>query len=135
MGTQVENAIMQIHGWLGNTSGYYAIIMALWGLWRFFRKQGIDGEYWGALVIEECLIVLHCLMGAGIYFIGQHLDAQPIHLVYGGVSALVLPAIYGITRGKKDRQQLLFYLLFNAVLAFIIWQAVQSSLPMMMIGE
>jgi hypothetical protein len=135
MGPQIENAIIQIHGWLGNTAGYYAIIMVLWGVWRFVRKQAIDSEYWGALVIEEGLILLHGLMGAGIYFIGQKWDTQPIHIIYGVASALLLPAIYGITRGKKDRKQLLIYLLFNILLAFVINLAIRASIPIMTIGE
>ncbi len=134
MGTQIENVIIQIHGWLGNTAGYYAIIMALWGLWRLVRKQGIDSEYWGALVIEEGLILLHGLMGVFIYFLGKHWDIQTIHIIYGVSSALVLPAIYGITRGKKDRLQLVLYLVFNILLALMINLAIRSSIPIMTIG-
>ncbi len=137
---QIENAIIQIHGWLGNTSGYYAIIMAGWGLWRFFRKQGIDSEYWGALVIEEGLILLHVLMGVFLYFVGPNWDppvllGQPIHILYGGVSALVLPAIFAVTKGKKERPQLLIYLLVNAILAFIMYRAVRTAGLLLMVNE
>ncbi len=34
----------------------FMILMAVWGLWRFFRKQGVDSNYWGALVNGEILI-------------------------------------------------------------------------------
>lgn len=132
MGTQMENAIIQIHGWLGNTSGYYAIIMALWGLWRYFKKQGVDGEYWGALLLQEGLIILHGLMGIFLYFAGPKWEppvqlAQPVHILFGAVSALVLPAAYVLTKRKKGRAQLLLYIIFNALLAFIIYRTIRVA--------
>ena len=131
---QLENTISQIHGWLGNTSGYYAIIMVVWGLWRYFRKQGIDSEYWGALVIEECLIALHCLLGVLVYFIGKNWDTQLIHILCGVACALILPIIYASTKRKKDRSQLLIYILFNAILALLVWQAIRTSIPIITIN-
>lgn len=140
MGTEVENAIIQIHGWLGNTSGYYAIIMALWGLWRIIRKQGINGDYWAALVIEECLIVLHCILGAFLYFVGANWDPpvqldQPIHILYGVICALVLPAVLAITKGKKEQPQLIVYVVINAALALIVYMAIRASGAVVNINE
>ncbi len=113
-------SLVEIHGRLANTILYYLIIMAFWGLWRFFRKQGPNSNYWGALFIGEALILLQGALGAYLWFIGARPD-RSIHILYGIVIAMVAPAVYLFTRGDDRRQVMLIYgvsLLFAVGLAF-----------------
>ena len=50
--------MVMIHDGLANTVLLYVLVMGIWGLWRFFRKQGVDSSFWGALVIAEILILV-----------------------------------------------------------------------------
>jgi len=75
---------------VGNTVLFYVAIMGLWGLWRFIRKQGIDSNYWGALVIAEVVIVLQGALGAYLWISGARLVYGVALLVTVG---LVLRAI------------------------------------------
>jgi len=112
-----------LHDRLSNTVILYIIVMAVWGWWRFFRKQGVGPNYWGALVIAEVLILVQGALG-GIMWLGSTLRPdRSIHLLYGIVIALSLPAAFLFTRGRDERRELLIY---SAVLLFIIGIAFRS---------
>jgi hypothetical protein len=103
-------SLVEIHSRLGNTALFYTVIMALWGLWRFFRKQGVEGSYWGALVIAEILYLLQAILGV-IMLLSQTalLQGRGIHILYGVVSILVVPGIFVFTRGDDQRRAMLIY--------------------------
>lgn len=98
-----------IHGRLANTVILYVVIMALWGFWRFFRKQGMDSSYWGAVVIAEVLILLQGALGLILYFVGLTPARGWVHILYGIVGAIALPAVYLYTKGRDDRRDVLMY--------------------------
>ena len=110
-----------IHGWLGRTMMYYFFFLAIWGYFRFFRKQGIDSSFWGALMLGEVVLILQALIGAWLYFgAGVPLN-RPIHMLYGILTPALVPAIYAYTKGRDGRPESLAYataLLITAALAF-----------------
>lgn len=101
-------SLAEIHGRLANTALFYFLILAAWGLWRFFRKQGPDSNYWGALVIAEILILIQGLLGGYLWLTGER-PAQGIHLLYGAVAVLVIPGVYAYTKGGEGRRVILVY--------------------------
>ena len=101
-------SLVEIHGRLANTALVYFLILALWGLWRALRKQGIDSSYWGALAIGEILIIIQGGLGA-ILFLGGDRPGRWVHILYGVVAALVIPGLYAYTRGESDRRVMLIY--------------------------
>lgn len=109
--------LIQIHAGLANTAIYYTVIMAVWGLWRFYRRQGVDSSYWAALVIAEVLYLAQGVLGAFLFFSGiGDLGGQYMHILYGVVAALVVPALFMYTRGDETRRVMLVYgvgFLFN----------------------
>ncbi len=100
--------VTEIHARLANTSMYFLMIMALWGLWRYLRKQGVDSSYWGALVIGEILIIGQGSLGAYMWITGLRPE-RTLHLLYGIASALVIPGIFVYTRGGDKRREMLIY--------------------------
>jgi hypothetical protein len=108
--------LAEVHARLGNTALYYFLALAAWGLWRFFRKQGPDSNYWGALIIAEVLILIQGLLGAYMWLVGRR-PAEGIHLLYGAVSLLVIPGVYAYTRGGEGRRVILVY---GAALLFAV---------------
>jgi heme A synthase len=115
-------SIIEVHGRLANTAIFYTAIMAIWGLWRYFRKQEIDSSYFGALVIAEILFVIQGLLGAYIFISGiGHLSRAFMHILYGVVTVLVIPAVFAYTRGDNSRRVQLIYgiaLLFLVAILF-----------------
>lgn len=110
-------SLIEIHSRLANTALAYTVIMALWGLWRYFRRQGVGSNYWGALVIAEILYLVQASLGAYLFIGGAGvLTRGYIHILYGVVSVLVVPGVFFFTRGDESRRVALIYavaLLFN----------------------
>lgn len=120
-------SIVEFHARLGNTALYYMIIMAGWGLWRYSRKQGLDSNYWGALLIGEILIVVQDLLGGFLWLSGLR-PGQPIHLLYGVASALVIPGIWAYTQDSDQRRKILAYSIALLVLIGILLRAISTAL-------
>lgn len=119
--------LTDVHGRLSTTLVLYAVILGVWALFRFFRRQGPDSSYYGALVIAEFLALAQGVLGA-ILWLGLNLRPERggVHLLYGITSLLVIPGIYAYTRGGssegkfKERVLSLIYgvaLLFLAAIA------------------
>jgi CDP-diglyceride synthetase len=119
-------SLVEIHGRLANTAMIYFLILALWGLWRALRKQGLDSSYWGALAIAEILIVVQGVLGAILYFGGDRPERW-VHILYGVVAALVVPGLYAYTRGESDRRVMLIYGVTLLIAVGIIWRAISTA--------
>ena len=118
--------LVEIHARLGNSSMLYVLFIGLWGLFRFFRKEGVSSSYWGVLAIAEILILAHGILGAVLYFGGDRPD-RSIHILYGVISALVIPGVYAYTQGDNQRRSMLIYGVSLLILAALIWRAVATS--------
>ena len=121
-----------LHGWLGQTSLYYFFILSIWGYFRFFRKQGIDSNYWGAMMIGEVLLIVQVLLGLWLFFGKGVAPARSIHLLYGFLTPVLIPAVYSYTKGREDRPESLAYataLLITAALAFRAFSTAIDVLP------
>ena len=102
------------------------VLLALWGIWRYFRKQGVDSNYWGALVIGEILILVQGLLGAYLYLIGARPE-RTIHILYGVVAALVIPGVYAYTKGDDQRRVMLIYGSALVISALLILRAITTA--------
>jgi len=119
-------SLADIHGRLANTALIYFGILALWGLWRALRKQGLDSSYWGALAIAEVLIIVQGILGAILYFSGER-PGRWVHILYGVVSVLVIPGLYAYTRGESDRRVMVIYALTLLISVGVILRALGTA--------
>ena len=111
--------IVIIHSRLSFTILLYVIILCLWGFWRYFRKNRLNGNFFWALTIAEILILLQWALGAVLYLIGSQPERGRIHVLYGIVGALGIPFVYALTKGRNDRMVMLIYtavLLLNSII-------------------
>lgn len=115
--------ITQVHGALANTSLYYFILLAVWGTFRFLRKQGLDSSYWGALVIAEILLVVQFLLGGYMWIIGFR-PVETVHVLYGFVSLIAIPGMFSYTKGRSDRPEMLMYSVVALVTIGLLMRAI-----------
>lgn len=121
--------LVDVHTRLANTALFFTIIMALWGIWRYFRRQGVDGSYWGALVIAEILYLVQAVIGVSLWLSGNR-PGQIIHLLYGLVSILVVPGVFVYTKGDEQRRAMLIYgISFLFMIGIILRALMTGRLP------
>jgi hypothetical protein len=123
---EVIMSLVEVHSRLANTALFFCIIMAIWGLWRFFRRQGVDGSYWGAIIIAELLLLVQSGIGTYLWFAGLR-PARGIHLLYGIVSVLAIPLVFAFTRGRDDRPEMLMYGVAFLILIGLLLRAVATG--------
>ncbi len=109
-----------LHNGLSNTTVLFMLALGLWGLWNFLRGEGVTGSYWGALAIGEGVVVLEALIGVALYLAGSNGPARGVlHILYGVVAVLCLPAAFSFTRGRSSRYEVLIYAVIALFLAGI----------------
>lgn len=101
-------ALIQIHGSLGNAAMLYMLILGLWALGSALRNQGLSGSFWGALAIGAGLMLVQGLLGVVLWvMVGS--PSRPIHILYGVLCAIGIPAAYAYLRTPGGRREALLY--------------------------
>jgi hypothetical protein len=114
-------SLVDIHGRLAITILLYTTAMGVWGLVRYFRHKGVNSNYWGGLAINEILILVQGGLGIYLWISQLRPERGSVHVLYGIVTALSIPAVYVFTKGNDERREMLIYsiiLLIVVVLSF-----------------
>ncbi|NIM93631.1 MAG: hypothetical protein GTO18_07960 [Anaerolineales bacterium] len=116
----------EIHAILGSSVVVYAGLAAIWGLITVMRGRGVDSNFLGVLAVQEILILAQGLLGVILYF-GDSRPAQGVHILYGVVAAITIPAFFALSRGRDDRIAALAYTAICVFLAVIALRAVGTG--------
>jgi hypothetical protein len=123
--------LLQIHQALANACLIFSLIIAAFGFWRYVRGQGIDANFWGALAAGELLYIGQVVVGLVVLATGLRPARLDVHLLYGAVLALVLPAAYVGTRAADTRREALLYAAIGLFLAGIALRAMTTGMPLL----
>ncbi len=123
--------LAQIHGRIASAAFLFMLLAALWGLLRWLRKQRMDENYVGVLVVGEFLLAVQVLLGLWMWLgtgATANADRPWMHYLYGFVSVLTLPAVYAFSQGstEKPRDQGL-YAVACLLLVGIIWRSMTTA--------
>jgi hypothetical protein len=118
--------LTEFHGRLSNAVLIYVVILGVWGFYSYLRRRGISEGYWGALVIGEILILAQGVVGAVLWYQGLRPD-RGLHVLYGIVTALGIPAVYVYTRGREGRAENLAYGSMALIVALLAYRAVVTA--------
>ena len=113
-------SLTDVHGRLSTAVLVYTVILGVWGIYSFLRQREVSEGYWGALVVAELLIMAQGLLGGVLWYQGAELR-RGVHMLYGVMTALGIPAVFVYTRGREGRAENLAYgsaALFVAALAY-----------------
>ena len=72
------------------------------------------------------MIVLQGLFGAYLWIIGER-PGRSIHILYGIMTALVIPAVYAYTKGDEQRKAILIYGISLLISALLIVRAITTA--------
>ena len=112
--------LAQIHDGLANTSILFIAALGIWALVFRIRSQPLDGAWYGAAIVGELLIVVQAVIGAILYLqgLGGTLPRPFLHILYGIVAVLTLPAAYAYFGNLEDEQVKALAL---ALACFFLW--------------
>jgi len=119
-------SLLEFHSRLGTTAMLFALGLGLWGLVLFFRKQGPNGSYLGGLAIGEVVFIIQAVLGGVLYFTGFTLSNM-IHILYGALGILTLPAAFAYTRGATNRRESLIYAIICLFLFGVALRAISTA--------
>ncbi len=118
--------LTEFHGQLSSAVVLYAVILGVWGVLNFVRRREVSEGYWGALLIGELLILAQGVLGAYMWYQGLR-PGRGVHVLYGVVTALGVPAIYAYTRGREGRAENLAYGSMALIVALLAYRAIVTS--------
>jgi hypothetical protein len=101
--------------------------LSIWGFLNYLRGQGISGSYRGALAIGELLMLAEAIIGVLLLIGGAQPYRQGIHILYGIVAIITLPATFAYTRGRDDRWEQLIYVTVCLFLCGIALRALTTG--------
>ncbi|MEM7128757.1 MAG: hypothetical protein AAF702_20660 [Chloroflexota bacterium] len=118
--------IFLIHRNLSQSASLFIIVLAVWALVTRIRSRPLDGNWFGAAVIGEGLLIVQFILGWLLYFQtgGVGLPRAYLHILYGIVAILALPAGYMYFNKLEDENVKSLALSF---ICFFLWAALNRA--------
>jgi heme A synthase len=120
------DVIKELHTVISRTSILFFAILGVWGLIRAFRGQRVEASYLGALVIGEGVFVLQAILGTILIIAGGR-PGRMIHLLYGAVALIALPALFAYRKGDDSNQAQWYYAILTTLLTGIAFRAIGTA--------
>lgn len=114
--------LLALHARLQFTILLVLIGLLLWGLLCALRAR-LGQAYLATLAIAQLLLVAEGLLGVLLLFGTNAPGRLVLHIVYGTVALLLLPAVYLYNRGRSHRWQALAYAATALFLAGVTMRA------------
>lgn len=95
-----------LHARLALAEALFAILLAAWGSYQYFRFKALSGGFRSAYLLLCGLTAVQGLLGVGNLLLGAHLH-NTLHLVYGIFAVVFLPGLYFYSvsgRSSKARE-------------------------------
>jgi hypothetical protein len=121
--------LTQIHGAVANACLIFSLIIAGYGLLRYLRRDepAVNASFWGALAAGELLYLAQAVIGILLLTFGLRPARTAVHLLYGTVVALTIPAAYAFTRGRDTRREAGLYTVLGLFLAGVSLRAMGTA--------
>jgi hypothetical protein len=97
-------ALAAIHGVGARALLIFALVLAIWGTYRYFRKAEVSGGFRSSYLIMAGLTALQGLVGLAAFAFGGR-PTELLHLVYGVFAVLFLPGAYVYAHGGSRRRE------------------------------
>ena len=124
-------SLPQVHHALANASLIFSLIIAVYGFWRYFRRQGVDANYWGVLAAGEVLFLVQIGLGLVLLLMGLRPARTAVHLLYGVLLGMTLPGVYLFTRAADTRSEALMYAAAGLFLAGISLRSMTTAVTVL----
>ena len=93
-----------LHGFAARALLAYAAALGIWGTYRYFRTQALDGGFRSSYLIMAGLTALQGLLGLATFLLGAR-PTELLHIVYGVFAVIFLPGAYLYAQGGSPRRE------------------------------
>ena len=119
--------LLQLHSRLPYILMGYMAVMAVWGVWLYFRRLPLNPGYFYSLSLGLLLIAAQALLGLTLLLTGLR-AVQIIHYLYGAVAVLALPLTFLYLRSTEWKRGMLIVGLVCAVIIALVWRGMATAL-------
>jgi heme A synthase len=96
-----------LHGLSARVLLVFAVVLALWGTYHYFRNRKLSGGFRSSYLIMAGVTAVQGLLGLGALISGGDPQGHLLHYVYGAFAVLFLPGAYVYAHGGTDRRETL----------------------------
>lgn len=93
-----------LHGYAARALLVYAVVLGVWGAYRYFRDQELGGGFRASFLIMSGLTALQGLLGLATFVLGAR-PTELLHVVYGIFAVIFLPGVYLYAQGGTRRRE------------------------------
>jgi hypothetical protein len=118
--------VLLLHEGAANAAWLFMAVLGVWGLINYARGRGVEGNFVGAVVVGELLMLAQAVMGI-ILLVSGLSPARAIHFLYGSLTLLVFPALWVYTRGDTSRRASLLWGLAGLLMMGLAFRAIGTA--------
>ncbi|MDQ6722256.1 MAG: hypothetical protein M3003_15880 [Candidatus Dormibacteraeota bacterium] len=97
-------ALGSLHGFAARVLLAYAVVLGIWGAYRYFRNQELSGGFRASFLIMAGLTAVQGLLGLATFLLGAR-PTELLHVVYGIFAVIFLPGTYLYAQGGSRRRE------------------------------
>jgi uncharacterized membrane protein len=103
----VTAALVSVHVFAARVLIVYAVVLGIWGAYRYFRNQELGGGFRASFLIMAGITALQGLVGLAALVLGAR-PTELLHVVYGIFAVIFLPGVYLYAQGGSRRREAVF---------------------------
>lgn len=93
-----------LHGYTARVLLIYAVLLGIWGAYRYFRNQELSGGFRASFLIMAGVTAIQGLIGLATFLLGAR-PTDLLHIVYGIFAVIFLPGAYLYGQGGTRRRE------------------------------
>jgi hypothetical protein len=98
------DALRFLHGYGAWALLVYAVLLGVWGTYRYFRKHELSGGFRSTYLIMAGVSAVQGLIGLAAFALGGR-PTELLHIVYGVFAVIFLPGAYLYGQGGSRRRE------------------------------
>lgn len=120
-------ALAGFHRYLATVLLIFALLLALWGTFLYFRNQRVGGGFRSSYLIMAGVTALQGLLGLGALITGGTAREGILHMVYGVFAVLFLPGAYLYSHGGSQRRETLVFAAACWIVAIAYFRGISTG--------
>jgi hypothetical protein len=100
----LTDALGSIHGFAARVLLAYAVVLGVWGAYRYFRNQELGGGFRASYLIMAGVTAVQGLLGLAAFGLGAR-PTELLHVVYGIFAVIFLPGAYLYAQNGPKRRE------------------------------